>query len=80
MAVMVSVLRVVYDQEETSAVRIILEALICGSLTLAGGSATVALGLGDGWHLFIGGAVGFLGSQSIKQLAIKVIHRKVDGK
>lgn len=76
MAVFVSILRVVYDQEESRPLRIFLESAICGSLTLAGGSAAVAMGLGDGYHLFIGGMVGFLGSIKIRQLAFNIINRK----
>ena len=48
MAMFVSVIRVVYDREETSAIRIGLESLICGSLTLAGGSLALAMGLDEG--------------------------------
>jgi len=76
MAMFVSILRVVYDREETTLVRIGLESLICGCLTLAGGSAAVAMGWGDGWHLFIGGMVGFIGSQGVRSVAYNVIDRK----
>lgn len=77
MAMFVSVIRVVYDREETSAIRIGLESLICGSLTLAGGSLALAMGLDEGYHLFIGGAVGFIGSQSIKKLAMRFIDKRL---
>jgi len=79
MAMFVSILRVVYDREEASTVRIGLEALICGSLTLAGGSAAIAMGLDDGWHLFIGGMVGFIGSAGVRKLAYTAINRKIGG-
>jgi lambda family phage holin len=78
MAMFVSVIRVVYDREETSAVRIGLESVICGCLTLAGGSLASAMGLGDGYHLFIGGAVGFLGSLHIKQFAMRFLDKRID--
>ena len=77
MAIFMSVLRIVYDKEETSFIRILLEGLICGALTVTVGSALVALGYGQNWYLFCGGAIGFMGSQSIRVLAHKVINKKV---
>lgn len=76
MAVFVSVIRVLYDREETSLIRIMLESLICGSLSLAAGSAISAMGYGDGWYLFAGGMIGFMGSQSVRALAYKFVDRK----
>ncbi len=77
MAVMISIIRVVYDREETSLLRILLESLICGFLSLAAGSAFAAMGYGDGWYLFAGGVIGFLGSQTIRALAYKIIDRRI---
>lgn len=77
MAVVISVMRVIYDKEETHIMRIVLEALICASLTLAFGSAAIAMGLGQGWHLFIGGMVGFLGSHAIRRLAYRAINARI---
>lgn len=78
MALVVSVLRIIYDREETSAVRMVSEAMICGALTLAIGSGVEAAGLGNGWHLFIGGLVGALGSQFVRTIAKSIISKKVD--
>lgn len=78
MAMVIAVLRVVYDREETQVTRVLLEAFICGSLTLAFGSGANAIGLGEGWHLFIGGLVGFLGSQAIRNLAYRAIRSRID--
>lgn len=77
MAVFISIIRVIYDREETSFMRIMLESLICGGLTVTAGSGMAALGYGDNWYLFAGGMIGFLGSQSIRALAYKVIDRKI---
>ena len=52
MAVIISVLRVVYDREETSFMRIALESLICGALSVSAGSALDAMGYGQNWYLF----------------------------
>ena len=78
MAVGIALLRIIYDQKETSALRIILESLICGALTLTAGSALVALGYSQDWYLFCGGSIGFMGSQTIRSLAYKILKRKAD--
>ena len=77
MSIIVAVLRVVYDKEETSAVRILLEGLLCGALTLTAGSAVAAMGMPHEWYLFCGGVIGFIGSQSIRNLAMKILNKKV---
>lgn len=77
MACVVAALRVVYDKEETSFIRIMLESLICACLTIAAGSAMNAMGFGPNWYLGAGGFIGFMGSQSIRALANKVISKRI---
>jgi len=77
LAILTSVLRVVYDQEETRPLRIFLESAICGSITVTFGSALVAMGYDQSWYLFIGGSVGFMGSQWIRALANRLINKKI---
>jgi lambda family phage holin len=77
MAIVMSTLRIIYDKEETNFIRIVLESLICGGLTLSAGSAFVAMGYGSEWYLFCGGMIGFMGSQFIRAMAKKAIKRKV---
>lgn len=79
MAVMISVVRVIYDRDETSFMRIMMESVICGFLSVAAGSAMSAMGYGESWYLFAGGTIGFLGSQVIRAFAYKFISRKVGG-
>ena len=78
MAVFISVLRVVYDKEETRPMRIILESGICGGLSLTVSSAVTAMGLNVNWSIFAGGVIGYLGSATIKALVLKFLHKKVD--
>lgn len=77
MAVTMSALRVIYDREETSMIRIGLESLICGALTLSVGSALMAMGYGQEWYLFCGGMIGFMGSQSLRALAYRLFDKKI---
>ncbi|MGB0467747.1 MAG: phage holin, lambda family [Pontibacterium sp.] len=77
MAVVMSAMRVVYDRQETSFTRIVLESLICGALTVAAGSALNALGFDQNWYLACGGFIGFMGSQSIRAIANSIIRSKL---
>ena len=77
MAATMATLRVIYDKEETSAIRIVLESLICGALTLTAGSAVEAMGYGPNWYLFAGGTIGFMGSQSIRAIAHKLVNKHI---
>lgn len=76
MAVVISVLRVIYEKEETTFTRIMLESLICGALTIASGSALQQMGYGENWYLFCGGVIGFMGSQSVRLIAYSIIRKK----
>lgn len=78
MAIVIAVLRVVYDREETSVMRTILEASLCGFLAMMAVSLAKGLGLGTEWLPFIGGFIGFAGSSYIRNLAESVISRKAD--
>lgn len=76
MAIVIAVIRVIYDREETSVVRIGLESLLCGSLALTAGTAIQALGYDQNWTLFAGGAIGFMGSQTIRAYALLLCNRR----
>lgn len=77
LAIVCAVLRVIFDREETTLMRIILEAILCGAITLAAGSAITALGMDQNWQLFIGGTVGCLGSIKARRYAELMISSKV---
>lgn len=78
LSVCVAALRVIFNQEETSAMRIVLESLLCGALTLTAGSAIEAAGYDSSWTLFAGGLIGFMGSQTIRVFANRFITKKID--
>lgn len=77
MSIVVSIIRIIYDRKETSFMRIMLESILCGFLTLSAGSALVALGYSAEWYLFCGGAIGFMGSQTIRALANRLIDKRL---
>lgn len=77
MAVTIAILRVIYDQQETRFLRVVLEAALCGALALAAKFGVVAAGLNINWAVFIGGCIGYLGIQSVRAIAMKFINGKV---
>lgn len=77
MAMFIAVLRVIYDRQETKPMRIVLEACICGALSLTASSAILALGLNQNWAIFAGGAIGYFGSATIRTLAMKIIKSRL---
>lgn len=80
MAMFIAALRVVFDREETKPMRILLESGICGGLSLTASSGILAMGLDMNWAIFAGGAIGYFGSATVRQLAIKAINGKIDSK
>lgn len=78
MGIIISVLRVLYEGKETSKVRILLEALICGGLSLSANSLIEWMEWPANLSVAAGGAIGFLGVTAIRRVVTKVIVRKVD--
>lgn len=77
MAMFMAVLRVIYDKEETKPMRILLESVICGALSLTASSGILAMGLNMNWAIFVGGAIGYFGSATVRSIALKLIEYRV---
>ncbi len=77
-SIIMSLLRVLVDNNETSWKRIGLESLLCGGIT----ATFISFVLFMGWNIsiagFIAGMVGLIGSQFIRSIARKIIVKKVD--
>ncbi|MDB4575331.1 phage holin, lambda family [bacterium] len=78
MAIVIAVLRVIYDKEETKPIRIILEAAICGLLALTFYFGIIALKLDPSWSVFCGGVIGYLGSAAVRGIAMRLIQKKIE--
>ena len=78
MAMFIAVLRIIYDKEETKPMRIILEAFICGSLSLTVSFGIIALGLSHSWSVFAGGVIGYFGSATVRAVAMRILDSKVN--
>lgn len=75
-AMFISVIRVMYDRQETKPLRVCLEALICGALSLTATSAVTAMHLDVNWSIFLGGVIGYFGSSSVRAIALRIIAFK----
>jgi lambda family phage holin len=78
MSIVISILRVTYEKEETTFTRIALESLICGGLTITAGSLLEAMSFGQNWYLGCGGVIGFMGSQYVRAFANRFFTKKAD--
>jgi lambda family phage holin len=78
MAVAIAILRVIYDRNETRLLRVVLEAGICGGLSLTASYGISAAGLSPNWSIFAGGVIGYLGSNTVRQIAVRALERKAD--
>lgn len=76
MATLISYLRVMYDGKETHQVRVILEALICGSLSLCATSVISWLQLPSDLAIAAGGAIGFMGVNTLRDYMLRWIGRQ----
>ncbi|WP_263264887.1 phage holin, lambda family [Pseudomonas sp. RIT-PI-S] len=56
--------------------RVILEALLCGALALAGSSGLEMLGIANSAGPFFGGVIGLLGVEAARVLALRLFAGK----
>lgn len=77
MAFSMSLLRVFYDKKKISIKTMFIEAFICGGLSLAVGSAILAMGLDYRWIFFASGFIGHLGSDVVRGLSLTFIKRNM---
>lgn len=78
MSVGIAMLRIMYDGREPRIVRRILEALLCGAITFGASSGLQAIGAAPGWGVFVGGAVGLLGADKVRELGRRYANRRVE--
>lgn len=76
MAVVMSLLRVYYDANETSTARALLEASICGCLTLAAASALDWVGAPQQVAVAVGGFIGFIGVAKLRAVMFAWLNRR----
>lgn len=77
MAMVIAILRVIYDEKNTKPWRIMLEALICGALSLCVTSIIEYFQLPENASITIGGAIGFIGVTSLRNFILKSLNKDV---
>lgn len=78
MATIIAYLRVMYDGQETHQLRVLLEALICGSLSLCATSVIGWLQLPPDLAIAAGGAIGFMGVNTLRDNMLRWLGRQTD--
>ncbi len=78
LAVFLAIVRIWGDERDNKFMRILIESVICGGLSVSLSFAVLAMGMSVYWSAFIGGMIGYLGSTTIHALAVKIIHSKID--
>lgn len=78
LAMVTSTLRIIYDHKETRPLRVLLEALTCGALSLTAFYGIRAMGLDLDWAIFSGGAIGYLGPVAVRAFAMSAIGSRIN--
>jgi len=78
MAMLLSVLRVMYDKKKGKVPRVIFESTTCGALAFSINAGVAAFGLPSDWFVFVGGAVGYFGATTVREIALKLINKKLN--
>jgi lambda family phage holin len=78
MSATISMLRVLYEGKEANKRRVLLEALMCGGLSLSASSVIEWMAWPSSLSVGAGGAIGFIGVTAIRELIIRFLGRKAD--
>lgn len=79
MAAIIALLRIMYDNKEKKWRRRILETLLCGALAYTLSSGLSYFNLPPDMSIFVGGCMGFLGVDFVREKAQLFVNRKLDG-
>ena len=75
---LIALLRVMYDDREPRRVRRLLEAALCGTIAFGVGSGAEAIGAQQGVATFLGGAIGLLGADKVRECGRKYLNGKIN--
>lgn len=78
MAFFIAYLRIMYDGKETRKVATLLETLLCGALSLSATSVIKWLNMPPDMDIAIGGAIGFIGVNTLRDEILRFIDRKAE--
>ncbi len=78
-AMATAVLRVCMDDKETRWQRMLLEAAMCGFLTLASAALLGLLNWPENVAIALGGGIGFIGSHQVRALMLRFGKSRAEG-
>lgn len=78
MAFIIAMLRTLYDEKNPKFLRIVLESLICGTLSLCFTSLIEFFHLPNSAAITLGGAIGFIGVNQLRELILKSLHNRIN--
>lgn len=73
-----ALLRTMYQDNEPSWLRRVIESSLCGLITLSAGYGINALGAHGDWKYAVAGGIGFLGIEYIRGFAKRFLDRKLE--
>jgi lambda family phage holin len=73
MSMALAVLRVVYDDKETTWTRVMLEGLMSGMLTLMAGLSARGLGISEAWAFVFGGVLAYVGLAVFRKTMLQIV-------
>lgn len=76
LSIVVGILRVAYDDKETTWQRVWLEAAMCGFLTLGAGQVVRLLGVSEAWAFVFGGTLAFVGVTAFRRAMLDVVKAR----
>ena len=79
LAWLVAMVRIMYDGREPRWIRRILEATLCGLIALVVAVMAGAMKLDPGVATFLGGAVGLLGADWVREKARQIAEMRING-
>lgn len=78
MAFFMSMLRAWFLQQKSSYRQRLLDGSICGALTLSCMSLLTYFGVGEHVSTFVGGLLGFVGAEKIREFLFALIRKKIE--
>lgn len=75
---LVAILRILYDDTESSNVRKVLEATFCGSIAWFSAYALPFVGLSYDLSIFLGGAIGLIGADKVRSWARNMAQQRIN--
>lgn len=78
LATFIAVLRVMYDGREPRFIRRAMEACLCGAIAFGLATGLEAMKVPSGMATFIGGAIGLLGADKVREFAQRYVSTRVD--